>query len=94
MSRVIDQVDVICEQKADGTIIPMRFRLMNEDGVYEAYTIKGYRQIVRKDCYITADGVSVNSRDLVFECRVCILDVLRTVRLYFNMNNCSWKIAI
>ncbi|MBE5842093.1 hypothetical protein SAMN02910275_00114 [Butyrivibrio sp. INlla18] len=94
MSRVIDKVDVICEHKADGNIIPMRFRLMNDDGVYEAYTIKGYRQILRKDVYTTPDGLTVCSRDKVYECRVLILDMYRTVRLYFNTANGTWRIAI
>ena len=54
MSRVIDKVDVICEHKADGSLIPMRFRLVNDDGVYEAYTIKGYRQLFNKEKYTTS----------------------------------------
>ena len=32
MSRVIDTVDVICQHKSNGEVIPLRFRLMNEDG--------------------------------------------------------------
>lgn len=94
MSRVIDKVDVICEHKSDGNVIPMRFRLMNEDGNYEAYTIKGYRQLYHKETYTTPDGVYVCSKDIVFECRVLILDMYRTVRLYFDKDKVSWKIAI
>nr|WP_297704043.1 hypothetical protein [uncultured Butyrivibrio sp.] len=94
MSKVIDKVDVICEHKSDGSVIPMRFRIMNEDGVYEAYTIKGYRELYRKDCYTTPDGLTVCSKDKVFECRVLILDMYRTVRLYFNTDRCAWRIAI
>lgn len=94
MGRIIDKVDVICEHKSDGNVIPLRFRLMNEDGAYEAYTIKGYREILRKDCYTTPDGVTVCSRDKVFECRVLILDIYRTVRLYFNTDRCDWKLSV
>ncbi len=94
MSRVIDKVDVICEHKADGCVIPLRFRLMNEDGVYEVYSIKGYRQLFYKETYTTPDGVHVCSKDVVFECRVLILDMYRTIRLYFDKDKVSWKIAI
>ena len=94
MSRIIDNVDVICEHKADGSVIPLRFRLLNEDGAYEAYTIKGYRQLYSKETYRTPDGVYVCSKDRVFECRVLILDMYRTVRLYFDIDKVSWKIAI
>ena len=44
MGRIIDKVDVICEHKSDGTVIPLRFRLMNEDGAYEAYTRRRHCQ--------------------------------------------------
>jgi hypothetical protein len=94
MSRVIDKVDVICEYKSDGSMIPMRFRLMNEEGAYEVYTIKGYRILHKSESYITPDGVMVCSKDRVFECRVLILDMYRTVRLYFNADRSAWKIAI
>ncbi len=72
----------------------MRFRLMNEDGNYEAYTIRGYRQLFHNDTYTTPDGAYVCSKDLVFECRVLILDMYRTIRLYFDKDRVSWKIAI
>ncbi len=94
MSRVIDKVDVICEHKSDGSVIPMRFLLMNEDENYEAYTIKGYRQLYHKETYTTPDGVYVCCKDLVFECRVLILDMYKTIRLYFDKGKVTWKIAI
>ncbi len=94
MSRVIDKVDVICEHKSDGSLIPMRFRLINDDGAYEAYTIKGYRQLYNNETHTTPDGVYVCTKDKVFECRVLILDMYRTVRLYFDTNKCTWRIAI
>ena len=93
MSRVINEVDVIAEHKADGTIIPMRFRILNEDGVYESYTIKGYREIFRNDAYTTPDGLYVSKQVRVFECRVIVLGNYRTVRLYFNISNLNWRLA-
>ena len=35
MSKIINEVDVICEHKADGSVIPLKFRFMNEDGEYD-----------------------------------------------------------
>ena len=94
MAKVIDEVDVIYEMKLRGEIIPMRFRIMNEDGEYESYTIKGYREIVRNDAYTTQDGLAVCSADRVFECRVVILEIYRTVRLYFHTSSLKWRLAI
>ena len=74
MGRVIDKVDVICEYKADGKVIPMRFRLINEDGVYEAYTIKGYRQIFKQE------GLTVRL-DIVMRFRRCDRQPVRRFQL-------------
>ena len=48
MRKIIDEVDVICRHNADGTIVPLRLRFMNEDGEYETYTIKGCREAEKK----------------------------------------------
>ena len=94
MGKVIDSVDVICEHKSDGSVVPMRFRLMNEDGDLDAYTVKGYREIRNKTAYTTQDGIYVCGMDMVFECRIILDDTYRTVRLYFNKEKLRWKAAV
>ena len=94
MSRVIDTVDVICQHKSNGEVIPLRFRLMNEDGQYENYTIKGYRTVTHPGPYTTPDGLYVSYSTFVFECVVVVLAYKRKVRLYFETHNSKWRIAI
>lgn len=94
MSKVIDAVDVICQHKYNGEIIPIRFRLMNEDGEYENYTIKGYRNISHPGPYTTPDNLYVSSSTYIFECIVVVLNSKKRVRLYFETLNCKWRIAI
>ena len=96
MSRVINEVDVICEHKADGSIIPMRLRFMNEDGEYETYNIKGFRQIMHNESQTTADGIFVVAQStLHFECMVISMGMKRMIRLYYDpKNNNRWKLAI
>ena len=94
MSKVIDKVDVIAEFKSDGAIIPMRFRMMNEDGEYEAFTIKAYKQMPKKETYTTEDGVYICNEDLVFQCKVIVLNIERIVRLYFFKRKNSWILGI
>ena len=94
MSKVIDNVDVIAEFKADGTIIPMRFRTMNEDGEYESFTIKAYKQVPKKGTYTTEDGVYISNEDLVFQCKIVVLNTERIVRLYFFKQKGSWRLGI
>jgi hypothetical protein len=94
MSRTIDKVDVICQHSADGEIIPIRFRLMNEDGEYETYTIKGYKNLSHPGNHTNPDGIYVTSNTYVFECNVVILDYRKIVRLYFDKSICKWRLTI
>ena len=95
MSRIIDKIDVICEHKSDGSIIPMRLRFMNDDGEYETYTIKGYRESEKKGTHTTADGIYVGDSTFIFECMVICNNMKRVVRLYYDpRSGSSWKMAI
>ena len=40
----LKSLDVICQFKKDGTIIPLKIRLQDEDGEYQSYMVKSYRQ--------------------------------------------------
>ncbi|MBO6240421.1 MAG: hypothetical protein J6O61_06205 [Butyrivibrio sp.] len=95
MSRVIDEVDIICEHKSDGSIIPIRIRLMNEDGEYTVFTIKGYRESEKKGTHTTEDGIYVADSTFIFECLIIVAGIKRIVRLYYDpMTNAKWKLAI
>ena len=37
--------DVICQHKTDGTIIPLKIRITDEDGEYQVYNIKSYKDV-------------------------------------------------
>ena len=43
--RVPQPVDVICQQNRDGTMIPLRVRLTDEEGATQTYTIKEYKDL-------------------------------------------------
>ena len=84
LKKVFDKIDVICQIKADGSVIPLKFRLKNEDGIYETYSIKSYKPIPKKGAYTTSDGLYVCDRTDIFECRVHLMGLERTVRLYYD----------
>ena len=94
MKRVFD-VDAICEHRTDATTVPMRFRLMNDEGVYESYSISAYKPVPTHGCYTSSDSVYVCDSTQIFECRVTIFGLQRTVRLYYEpKSNNSWKLAV
>ncbi len=93
MSKVIDKVDVIAEFKHDGSIIPMRLRIMNEDGEYEAFTIKAYKEVQNNGTHTTEDGIFICSDDIVFHCKIVTQNTEKVVRLYFHPKNNSWVLG-
>ena len=93
--NVFDKVDVICEHKADGTVIPIKFRLMNEDGDYEFYKISSYRPVPKQGAYTTKDNIYVCDSTDIFECKVQIFGLVRTVRLYYEPKTTNtWKLGV
>lgn len=36
-------MDLICQHCTDGTIIPLRFRVADEEGVLQEFSVKGYK---------------------------------------------------
>ncbi len=86
-------IDVICQHRKDGEIIPMRLRLCDDDGEPHAFTIKSYKDLSHKGAYVTPDGMYVTNNILVFECRIEVFGVRRLVRLYYNQTNNIWEIG-
>ncbi len=96
MKKKFDKIDVICEHKHDGTIIPIKFRLMNEDGLWESYSIKSYKPNSNHSTHTTQDGIFVSAKTEIYECKVVIFGLERTVRLYHSPSGClsPWTLAI
>ncbi|MCR5395834.1 MAG: hypothetical protein K6E64_00045 [Lachnospiraceae bacterium] len=86
-------VDVICQHTKDGDVIPMRIRVTDEDGIYQAYTIKQYRKISRDGAYTTPDGIFVCNKTMIFECKITVFKQTKTIRLYYEFEKGIWKIA-
>jgi len=95
MRKIIDEVDVICRHNADGTIVPLRLRFMNEDGEYETYTIKGCREAEKKGTHTAEDGIYVSDSTFIFECLIISFGAKRIVRAYYDPRiSVKWRLAI
>ena len=64
-----NKIDFICQHTMDGTVIPLRIRLRDEDGELQEYTIKGYRD-------------KSSGRMTSFECQILVRDALRVVNIF------------
>ena len=87
----LNDVDVICQHTCKGDIIPLRIRVMDEDGEYHIYNIKSYKDLSNRGTYTTCDGIFVTNHIHVFECKIIIFGNTKTVRLYYDMQRSIWK---
>lgn len=97
MIQVINKnqfVDVICQHKTDGTIIPIRIRIKDEDGIFQEFNIIGYKDLTHVGSYAMPNSVSVISNHLhVFECKITVFNQQRILKLFYNAYDCRWRIA-
>ncbi len=94
MPDVTSDLDVICQHARDGRIIPLQFRIQDEDGEFHSYRIKEYRDQSYRGSYTTSDGVFVSNNILVFECHIVVLNRMQTVHLYYDLSHSTWKISL
>ncbi len=93
-SRTVKAIDVICQHKKDGGIIPLRVRLSDEDGQVQVFSVKSYRDMSHKGTYTTPDGVYVTNDIMVFECNIIVLATKRLIRLYYDHSDNIWQMGV
>ena len=94
MKQEAKAVDVICQHSRDGTTIPMRVRVTDEDGQLQSYTIKGFRDLSHSGTREMPDGMYVNNSTLVFECYINDFGRKHLIRLYHEHNEDIWKMTV
>ena len=94
MGRIMKQdnkVDVICQHSRDGTIIPIKLRVEDEDGQYQTYLIRSYKDITN---YGEADNHKVATainHMWTFDCNILVFGRERRIRLLYNSFENLWR---
>ncbi len=83
-------VDLICAHLRDGSISPIRIRVIDEDGQRQTYSIKEYRELSHQGARIMPDGVYVTNNTLIFECKIEVFGNSKTIRLYNTPPSLDW----
>ncbi len=86
-------IDVICEHTADGSIIPLKLRVKDDNGEYQSYRIDSYRDLSGRGSYDTQDGIYVTNETVYFLCSISVFGRSKNVRLYYKMNEGIWRLA-
>lgn len=86
-------IDVICQHTRDGSIIPLRIRMLDEDGQFQTFTIKSYNDYSYKGEFITLPNqVVVNAlNSWIFRCQIQVLNRLQTITIYYNKGERKWR---
>ncbi len=87
-------VDLICCHGKNGEVMPIRIRMQDEDGQYQAYAIKEYKDISHRGVRMMPDGVFVTEKTLIFECKISVFGCEKQVHLYSNDPYLSWQMTL
>jgi len=88
------KLDVICQHRKDGSVIPIKIRIPDEDGAPHIYTIKCYKDVSGCGAYTTPDGMYVTNNISVFVCNITVLGMKREIRLYYNRMDSTWSMMM
>ena len=80
-------LDVICQHKMDGNIVPLKIRLQDEDGEYQAFTVKAFR--------CTNLNKTINpamNPTLFFECKIVAFGEERRIGISYSFRDGLWKV--
>ena len=86
-------IDVICMHSRDREIVPIRIRVMDEEGLYQSFTIKEYRELSHQGTYTRPDGMYVTNETLIYECKINIFGKTKLICLYYEPTRIVWKMT-
>ena len=94
-TKTQQKIDMICQHKSDGTIIPIKFRMVDDDGLYQEYKIKGYKDLSFKGKLINLEdaGLVHSSVIVPFECRIESFGRDMVVNIYYNSDERIWVLS-
>ena len=88
-----ESIDVICQHSKDGTVIPLKIRVQDKDGEYQAYAIQGFQEQEHRGGITTKDGVYISSHVTVYECQITTFGYRRRIRLYYDEQSGIWSMC-
>ena len=82
-------IDVICQHTKDGNMIPLKLRFQDEEGEFQSYVVKGYKDLSNN----TPEGVIATSTMFPFDCKISCFGTMKVIRIYYNSNENMWRLS-
>ena len=83
-------IDVICEMKNSGAIVPLRLRFADDDGAIHEYTIKGYKVLNNAELFHLPDSGYQRSNYVVILVKVIDFGRFLEIMLYYDKSKSRW----
>lgn len=86
-------VDVICQHTKEGDMIPLKLRIQDEEGEFQTYAVKGYKDLSYKGRYTMPNGIPATNTIFPFDCKIIVFGKAQVVHLYYNSSDHIWRMV-
>ena len=88
-------IDMICRHMADGAMIPLKIRMLDDDGAYQEYKVKAYKDLRYKGVPLDQmDPGKVHTSGIYpFEIKIESFGRERMLRIFYNSYEHTWKLT-
>ncbi|MCR5272148.1 MAG: hypothetical protein K6E13_04095 [Lachnospiraceae bacterium] len=83
-------ITVICQHNPDGSVIPRRIKILDEDGEYQTYTIHAYKVLDNTNKVRLPSEVWVSSSIVNYECKITVFETEKRLRLIYRKYDGKW----
>lgn len=84
-----EAIDVICQHCKDGSIIPIKIRVQDEEQIYHTYMIKSYLELA-SDEVLLPNEVMVTSNIRRYDCKIEVFGMPKRIVLHYNKSQVKW----
>lgn len=83
-------VDVICQHTAGGDVIPLKIRIQDEDGAFQVYRVRSYRDVTDMSRPGKEGEILARNHMWCFECKISVFRRERRIKLRYNAYENLW----
>ena len=86
-------IEVICQHKTNGTILPIKIKCADEYGEYQVYRILSFRECAPGESSFKLPN-AVNATRILrrFDCKIHVFGKEKPVTLLYNTTTGTWEL--
>ena len=84
-------IDVICQHCRDGSIIPIKIRVQDDEQINNVYIIQSFKALDNNELRLPSEVV-VTSNILRYDCKIEVFGTLKRIVLHYNKSQVKWYV--